>query len=527
MVGTVRLNKEKIWHEILKLSSEYYEDLGEKLLAYINLVKEVTGFENGFISKIEGQDYLVLQSSTINNKLKKGDVFRLCDTLCQEVVDNGNTVIHLMLEGMEQYDLPGRAYLDTESVIGTPIFVDEKVVGTLTICSINRKDDPLEMEWFGEVVEEVAGQISQLLRSGQILDKLEEDRLLLDMGADLMGMATYKRYLESGNIECTGNFYKFFELEEGTVPVFEHILSKLHPDDKETSIKSFKMSKEEDVPPFEYRVIKEDGSYLNLRHEVKCEKEKGYILGIIHDITEIRKSEKDLNQKNKELEQFAYATAHDLQEPLRTISSFSERLKAMCEKRGEDKAKLYMTFLTDASQRMNEQINGLLNHSRLGRNPEMKWVVLSQMLDNIRQDFAIAIEEKDAQIHLKGIDKVLALEVELRLLIQNLISNALKFSHPDRKSVIHIEVKEKGNYWEFFVQDNGIGMKEKDLGKIFNLFARLHSRSKYEGTGIGLTHCKKIVELHEGKIDVSSEYGLGTTFTFTLKKKVIVWKQGK
>ncbi len=522
MVSTMKPNKEKIWHEILKLSSEYYEDLGDKLLAYINLVKRITSFENGFISKIEGQDYLVLQSSTINNKLRKGDVFRLCDTLCQEVVDNKDTVIHLALEGMEQYQLPGRAYLDTESVIGTPIFVDDKVVGTLTVCSTSIKDNPAEMEWFGKVLEVIAGQISQLVRSGEVLDKIEEDRLLLDMGADLMKMATYKRYLESGNIECTGNFYKFFELEEGSVPAFEKILPKIHPDDRAISIKNFKKSKDEDVPPFEYRVVKEDGSYLNLRHEVRCEKGKGYILGIIHDITEMRKSEKDLNRKNKELEQFAYATAHDLQEPLRTISSFSERLKGMYEQKGESEAKLYMKFLTEAAHRMNEQINGLLNHSRLGRNPQVKWIVLSEMLDNIRQDFAVAIEEKDARISLEGTDRISALEVELRMLFQNLISNALKFSHPDRNPVIHIEGRDKGNYWEFTVQDNGIGIREKDLGKIFNLFGRLHSRSKYEGTGIGLTHCKKIVELHEGEISASSEHGFGTTFVFTLKKNLSV-----
>lgn len=237
----------------------------------------------------------------------------------------------------------------------------------------------------------------------------------------------------------------------------------------------------------------------------------------------IHKQSKTLEAKNNELEQFAYIASHDLQEPLNTITSFIGLIKEDHEKHFNEIAMESMNYIVDASSRMKKLIDSILDYSRLGRTKNYTIVNTKKIILEIKADLKTVIDKKNAQITFNNLPKIKGTNTELRLLFQNLISNGIKFSKPNVSPKIFIDSKlitstnnvaEK--IWEFSVNDNGIGIPKKHEKRIFHIFQRLHSKEKYEGTGIGLAHCKKIVESHGGTIWISSEVNKGTTFYFTI-----------
>lgn len=226
---------------------------------------------------------------------------------------------------------------------------------------------------------------------------------------------------------------------------------------------------------------------------------------------------KVLEQKNKQLEQFNYIASHDLQEPLRTISSFSNLLHKRYINKLDDNANTYLNFIMQSTERMSLLINGLLNYSRLGQGSVLQEIDVNEMIDSIRLDLQASVEEVEAEIIVSGAFPILSgYKMELRQLFLNLISNALKFIQPNQKPCIEIscELKERG--YVFCVKDNGIGIEEEYKSKIFGIFQRLHDRVAYEGTGIGLAHCQKIVDMHNGQIWCESIYGEGSSFYFII-----------
>lgn len=225
---------------------------------------------------------------------------------------------------------------------------------------------------------------------------------------------------------------------------------------------------------------------------------------------------KTLEAKNKQLEQFNYVASHDLQEPLRTISNFSLLLKTEYGNNLNSTAHQYLEFIIQSSDRMRELILGLLNLSRLGKGSLLTKVNCNKLLEDLQIDLRASITDNNADITVDKLPNLWAYELELRQLFQNLISNALKFSQEGRDAVIKISCKQTQEDYTFCVQDNGIGISEKYHERIFILFQRLHSRGAYEGTGIGLANCRKIVEMHEGKMWVESKVGAGSSFFFTI-----------
>ncbi|GAA4272494.1 YfiR/HmsC family protein [Aquimarina gracilis] len=230
-----------------------------------------------------------------------------------------------------------------------------------------------------------------------------------------------------------------------------------------------------------------------------------------------------LEAKNKELEQFAYIASHDLQEPLNTISSFIGLISEDYGDSFDDVGKESLAFIKDASVRMKKLIDSLLEYSRLGRNKEYVEVDLNKVFGELKKDLGTIIEKTGARIDVGKLPRVKGSEIELRLVLQNLISNAIKFREPNKVPEIEIssvkvtDLSDDGSdFWKFSVKDNGIGIPEEHKDRIFAIFQRLHTREEYKGTGIGLAHCKKIVESHGGKIWLSSEKGKGSTFYFTI-----------
>lgn len=232
----------------------------------------------------------------------------------------------------------------------------------------------------------------------------------------------------------------------------------------------------------------------------------------------VRQRTSELESKNKELEQFAYVASHDMQEPLRTISGFVELLQKEYQSRLDGNGSKYLEYLSQGSDRMKTLIKDLLDYSRIGREKEAMPVDSQRLLSEVLADLDKSIHESGARIDSSLLPELRAYPTELKLLLQNLITNAIKFRHPDRLPEIHIEATQETGCWKFMVSDNGIGIEPQFLERIFIIFQRLHSRSKYDGSGIGLAHGKKIAELHGGQIWAQSQPGQGSQFFFTISR---------
>ena len=229
----------------------------------------------------------------------------------------------------------------------------------------------------------------------------------------------------------------------------------------------------------------------------------------------------ELEVKNAELAQFAYVASHDLQEPLRTVSSFIELLNKEHGAGYTESEKQYMSYIVDSAHRMKTQIKALLDYSRIGRNTQLEKVDVSKLLGEVVADLDASIKDTNAKISVGKMPILMDYPTDLKLLFQNLIGNAIKFKLEDASPVVNVTSEQHNGSWKFGVKDNGIGIDPRYFEKIFIIFQRLHSRKKYEGTGIGLAHCKKIVEMRGGTIWVESEEGKGSAFYFTIPTKVL------
>ena len=243
--------------------------------------------------------------------------------------------------------------------------------------------------------------------------------------------------------------------------------------------------------------------------------------GIIRDITDRRAAEMEIIRSNEELENFAYIASHDLQEPIRMVSNFTSLLQNEYKDNLEGDGQKYLEFIMDGSARMKTLISDLLDYSRVNSdeagfddfNPQDQ---LDIVLRNLREQ----IDQTQAKITVKNLpDNLNANPIRFSRLLQNLIGNAIKYRKEAPKPLkIDIAAEERPDDWLFSIKDNGIGMKQEYLEKIFVIFKRLHGKGEYSGTGIGLSICKKIVENMGGQIWVKSEVGKGSTFYFTIKK---------
>ncbi len=236
---------------------------------------------------------------------------------------------------------------------------------------------------------------------------------------------------------------------------------------------------------------------------------------------DLKKKTEELASANQELEQFAYVASHDLLEPLRTISNYSGLIAEDYAERLDEEGTNYLNVIVTATSRMQSLIKDLLDFSRVGYNITFKEIDCNDIIKDVIDGMRTSIAESNTKISVSGCLPVLAgNETELKRLFQNLISNAIKFRKKNYQHKIEISAKEKDIEYLFAVKDNGIGIPDESKDKIFKIFQRLNLDNEYPGTGIGLATCNKIVAHHHGKIWVESQLGKGSTFYFTVSKKI-------
>ena len=249
------------------------------------------------------------------------------------------------------------------------------------------------------------------------------------------------------------------------------------------------------------------------------------VLAAIIDISERRQAAealarqtRELQRSSAELEQFASVASHDLREPLRMVASYTQLLAERYRGHLDERADKYIHYAVDGARRMQQLIDDLLDYSRVGtRGKQLRPTDAGAVAHGVIQTMQRSIKESGIEIVCGHLPLVVADETQLRQLLQNLISNAIKFRAEGRTPCIRIGAAARNEMWIFSVEDNGIGIEQQYAERIFQMFQRLHDRSKYEGSGIGLAIAKKIVERHGGQIWFTSEPGNSTTFHFSLR----------
>ncbi len=280
----------------------------------------------------------------------------------------------------------------------------------------------------------------------------------------------------------------------------------------------------------EYRIIRPDGSIAWIWDQgFPIRDDSGQIVlytGVAKDITErkrmeeaIRLHSEKLARSNQELERFAYVASHDLQEPLRMVASFTQLLSQRYTGRLDETADKYIHYAVDGAKRMQQLIADLLAFSRVNsKELDLRPTGCEALIVAALQNLRAAIEESGAAIDRDPLPEVCVDEGQFIQLFQNLLGNAIKFRRKETSPRIHVSAVDDGAEWLFSVQDNGIGIEPKHADRVFQIFQRLHTRTEYPGTGIGLAVCQKVVERHGGRIWVESQPGMGSNFRFTVPK---------
>lgn len=383
-------------------------------------------------------------------------------------------------------------------------------------------------------VETVFGIFQDITEQHQAKAALAESEMRFRLAAEGASAGIWDWHdIEGKTAWFSPTFYNLLGYREGDLETtLDHFATLVHPEDREAMFAGLDQHFRGEGPyVISYRLKTKGGAYKWFLGSGQASFDDAgnpvRMIGSIIDIDARKKAERTLKEyadtlkrRNAELEQFAYVASHDLQEPLRTITSFIGLLEERLEGQLAGDTQEFMDFVVDAAHRMKALINDLLEYSRMGR-----WEISREPTDlkilasTVIQILDTTLQEHHAQVTLGPLPTLPCDAPKIGLVLQNLMVNGIKYNQSATPTV-HVSAERKGKMWQFAVQDNGIGIAPQFHERIFQIFKRLHGRRSHTGTGIGLALCQKVVERHEGRIWVESDLGQGATFFFTLPARI-------
>ena len=526
------------------------ENFFESLAKYLSGILDS---EYVCIDKLEG-DGLTAQTVAIYNegKFDANVSYTLKQTPCGDVVGKTICCFQENVCQLFPHDEALRE-LNAQSYIGTTLWsFDGKPIGLIAI--IGQK--PMRNAAFAEEVLKIvavraAGELERKraedeLRSAK--EKAEYNEARLKMAQEVSQSGSWDWDMLNNTFFWSDEFLQLFGLPGNTIAGFEAWTKAVHPDDVEIASMRIQEAIENRTELInDYRVVVPGDEIRWIRSTGHCtyiNDKPVRMIGMCLDITNQKKSESEIRNLNEsleqrisertaqlenankelsfrlsELEQYSYIATHDLQEPLRNLTTFTQLLQEEYSGKIDGDATKYIEFIASSTNRMRALVRDILEYSLVGKESALTMVDLNKTCDEVLVDLREIIDAGNARITVSELPLINCHQTEMRLLFQNLMANSLKFQKKGNSPVITISAEERPGEWLFSIRDNGIGIEEKYREKVFTIFRRTHNRSEFEGTGIGLAHCKKIVELHGGRIWVEPATGEGSTFLFTISKR--------
>lgn len=366
----------------------------------------------------------------------------------------------------------------------------------------------------------------QIVLRQQAETALRESEERLKEAQQISQIGNWELDLVKGRLLWSDEIFRLFEIEPDKFQAtYEGFLNAIHPEDRDAVNSAYTRSLQ-DRKPYEitHRLQMPDGriKWVTERCNSFFDAEGKPIrsIGTVQDITLRKHFELALAQSNADLEQFAYSVSHDMRQPLRAISGHLQLLNRSLQKKLDDDERENLSFALDGAKRMDSMIVSLLDYSRIGRKTAAKqWIDSHASLDEAQSFLAPLIAETGTKIKLSGEwPQVFASRDEITRLLQNLIANAIKFRMAEQPAQVEIDSSVRGDVWQVSVRDYGIGIEPQQIGRLFKFFSRLQSRERFEGTGMGLALCRRIVEHHGGRIWVESDgEGKGSVFIFEIQ----------
>jgi PAS domain S-box-containing protein len=369
--------------------------------------------------------------------------------------------------------------------------------------------------------EDVTQRVERERELERALDLLERTQRIADVGG-------WEIDVDTNDVFWTDYVFELLEVDGEEEPSLDQAIDMYHEEDRplveEAVEQALTAGEPLDVEVRLRTAASGDVRWLRLQGVPETvDGETVSLRGAAQDVTERKQRERRLEEliekleaSNERLEQFAYAASHDLQEPLRMVSSYLQLIENRYAEALDDDGREFIEFAVDGAERMREMIEGLLQYSRVDtRGDPFEPVDLNEVLTDVRDDLQVRIDESGAEITTEELPQVHGDAGQLRQVLQNLLDNAIEYSGASAPRV-HVAAERDGDWWEISVRDEGIGIDPADSERVFDVFQSLHAQDEYSGTGIGLALCERIVERHGGDIWVDSEPGEGATFTLTL-----------
>ncbi|WP_394349648.1 ATP-binding protein [Natrinema versiforme] len=524
--------RESALQKVSETISKTNQPFIEQIDTLLEIVRDVVGTDYATFSCVEDNTYIFEAVDVpADADLQAGEAIPLSELPnCKHVVETEQTLVLRDVEA-EATELADSTW-GIACYLGTPVFAGEEVYGTFCFYGMEARAEEFS-NWDVTFVEFVSNWVNSQLAQREREQSLRDAKLQMEAAVEAGTVGTWEWHIPEDQFVTGPAFAKTFGVDPAAAREgvsLDQFVSRIHEADRERVKQRIQETVESGGEyEEEYRVWNEDDElqWVIARGHVECDEDGNPITfpGALIDITERKHTEQQLEalnsrlkQSNKRLEQFAHAASHDLQEPLRMVSSYLQLLDNRYGDTLDEDAHEFLEFAVNGADRMRDMIDGLLKYSRVEtQGAPFEHVDLNKILADVRTDLQRQIEENDAQITAETLPQVKGDPNQLRQLFQNLVENALEYSG-DEPPCVHVFTEQERNKWIIAVRDEGIGIESANQDSIFEVFHRLHSRDEYAGTGIGLALCQRIVERHNGEIWVESEPGEGSTFFVSLPK---------